>query len=99
MRWNEEFFYRILPEWVAGLDRDTPYIPGSPCGTRQCRNVQSDRIGDTHLWAVWHGLQPLDYYRRRPTRFCSEFGFESLPDEKTMRVSRVQRASEVRERQ
>ncbi len=85
MRWNEEFFYRILPEWVAGIDRDTPYIPGSPCGTKQCRNVQSDRIGDTHLWAVWHGLQPLDYYRRRPTRFCSEFGFESLPDEKTMR--------------
>lgn len=49
------------------------------------QNVQSDKIGDTHLWAVWHGLQPLDYYRRRPTRFCSEFGFESLPDEKTLR--------------
>lgn len=85
MRWNEEFFYRILPEWVAVLDRDTAYIPTSPCGTSQCKNVQSDKIGDTHLWAVWHGLQPLDYYRRRPTRFCSEFGFESLPDEKTLR--------------
>ena len=85
MRWNEEFFYHILPEWVALNDRSTPYIPGSPCGTKQCKNVQSDGIGDTHLWAVWHGLQPLDYYRRRPTRFCSEFGFESLPDEKTIR--------------
>ena len=84
MHWNEEFFYRILPEWVALLDRATPYIPGSPCGTKQCKDVQSDGIGDTHLWAVWHGLQPLDYYRRRPTRFCSEFGFESLPDEKTI---------------
>lgn len=85
MHWNEQFFYHILPEWVALLDRTTPYIPGSPCGTAQCKNVQSDDIGDTHLWAVWHGLQPLDYYRRRPTRFCSEFGFESLPDEKTLR--------------
>ena len=85
MKWNEEFFYRILPEWVGMLDGDTPYIPGSPCGTSQCKDVQSDGIGDTHLWAVWHGLQPLDYYRRRPTRFCSEFGFESLPDEKTLR--------------
>lgn len=85
MHWNEEFFYKILPEWVAVLDRATPYIPTSPCGTSQCKNVQSDDIGDTHLWAVWHGLQPLEYYRRRPTRFCSEFGFESLPDEKTLR--------------
>lgn len=85
MHWNEEFFYKILPEWVAVLDRSTPYIPTSPCGTSQCKNVQSDNIGDTHLWAVWHGLQPLEYYRRRPTRFCSEFGFESLPDEKTLR--------------
>ena len=85
MRWNEQFFYHILPEWVALLDRATPYIPGTPCGTSQCKDVQSDGIGDTHLWAVWHGLQPLEYYRRRPTRFCSEFGFESLPDEKTLR--------------
>ena len=86
MKWNEEFFYRILPGWVASADRATPYIPTTPCGTSQCKDVQSDDIGDTHLWAVWHGLQPFDYYRRRPTRFCSEFGFESLPDEKTIRT-------------
>ena len=56
MHWNEQFFYHILPEWVALLDRTTPYIPGSPCGTAQCKDVQTDGIGDTHLWAVWHGL-------------------------------------------
>lgn len=26
----------------------------------------------------------MKYYRRRMTRFCSEFGFESLPDIKTI---------------
>ena len=84
LKWNEEFFYRILPKWVGALDAVTPYIPGSPCGTGHLKGMQSDEVGDTHLWAVWHGLQPLDYYRKRGTRFCSEFGFESLPDEKTL---------------
>ena len=41
-------------------------------------------MGDTHLWQVWHGLQPMTYYRGRLTRLCSEFGFESLPDIKTI---------------
>ena len=84
MKWNEQFFYHILPRWVEELDGATPYIPGSPCGNAFLKNVQSDNIGDTHLWAVWHGLQPLTYYRRRNTRFCSEFGFESIPDPKTV---------------
>lgn len=84
MRWNEQFFYNILPRWVEELDGVTSYIPSSPCGNGFLKNVQSDDIGDTHLWAVWHGLQPLTYYRRRNTRFCSEFGFESIPDPKTV---------------
>lgn len=86
MRWNEEFFYHILPSWLKNLDAATPYIPSSPCGTSHLKDVASDNFGDTHLWAVWHGLQPLDYYRGRYTRFCSEFGFESLPDIKTIKT-------------
>lgn len=82
--WAEKFFYHILPDWLMDLDAQTPYIPGSPCGTGYLQGVDRDGVGDTHLWAVWHGLQPLTYYRRRMTRFCSEFGFESLPDQKTI---------------
>ena len=84
MEWTEKFFYHILPEWMETLDTQTPYIPGSPCGTAYMKGFDRDNVGDTHLWAVWHGLQPLTYYRKRMTRFCSEFGFESLPDLKTI---------------
>lgn len=84
MAWTEKFFYHILPEWMQTLDTQTPYIPGSPCGTDYMKGYDRDNVGDTHLWAVWHGLQPLTYYRKRMTRFCSEFGFESLPDLKTI---------------
>lgn len=54
-------------------------------GIAHNEGVYSDNVGDTHLWGVWHGLQPMQYYRKRMTRFCSEFGFESLPDAKAIR--------------
>ena len=86
IKWTEKFFYDILPEEVRKYDEDTPFIPGSPCGTGHMKEVDGDNHGDTHLWAVWHGLQNMKYYRKRMTRFCSEFGFESLPDIKTIRT-------------
>ena len=86
IKWTETFFYNILPEEVRKYDEDTPFIPGSPCGRGHMKDTDSDNYGDIHLWAVWHGLQNMKYYRKRLTRFCSEFGFESLPDIKTIRT-------------
>ena len=85
VKWTEKFFYDILPDEVRKYDEDTPFIPGTPCGVGHMKGFDRDNVGDTHLWAVWHGLQPMKYYRKRMTRFCSEFGFESLPDIKTIR--------------
>lgn len=84
VQWTDEFFYRILEPEIRRCDPVTPYIPGSPCGVSHLKGFDKDNVGDTHLWAVWHGLQPMKYYRKRMTRFCSEFGFESLPDIKTI---------------
>ena len=84
--WTEKFFYEILPAELRKYDGVTPYIPGSPCGTGYLDKTISDNHGDTHLWSVWHGLQPLTYYRKRMTRFCSEFGLESIPDENTVAI-------------
>lgn len=78
-QWTEIFFYQILPDFVKALDDRTPFISGSPCGTGYMKDIHSDNVGDTHLWQVWHGLQPLNFYRRHLTRFCSEFGLESMP--------------------
>lgn len=86
IKWTEKFFHEILPFEVRKFDEDTPFIPGSPCGRGHMKDVDSDNYGDIHLWAVWHGLQNMKYYRKRMTRFCSEFGFESLPDIKTVRT-------------
>ncbi len=84
IKWTEKFFHHILPEEVRKYDKVTSFIPGSPCGTGHNKGVNSDNVGDTHLWSVWHGLSSMKEYRNRMTRFCSEFGFESLPDIKTV---------------
>lgn len=84
LRWTKLFFYDILESELRKQDAHTPYIPGSPTGISYNDGVNADNVGDTHLWNVWHGLQPMNYYRKRMTRFCSEFGFESLPDLKAI---------------
>lgn len=82
---TKEFFYNILPNWLSSLDNERPYWTGSPSSGEYLKDVNSDNIGDTHLWQVWHGLRPYNYYRKRFTRFCSEFGFESFPDIRTIK--------------
>ncbi len=79
VQWYKKFFYEILKEKISSLDPDTPYIETSPIGESFRKDVTGDDHGDTHMWTVWHGQKPLNYYRTRPTRFCSEFGLESLP--------------------
>lgn len=79
----EDFFYRTLPDLIKDLT-DVSYIPTSPIGSQCFKDCSSDKVGDTHMWNVWHGLKKLDYYAHRYSRFLSEFGLESLPSMKSI---------------
>ncbi len=81
---NKKFFWEELETELRKYDTQTDYIPTSPVGVDFNKAVSCDNHGDNHLWIVWHGLQDVKYYRKRKTRFCSEFGFESLPDLKAI---------------
>lgn len=78
MKAYEQFFYHQLPEHIVQFT-DIDYIPSSPLGDKPFSKNTADECGDTHMWNVWHGLKPLNYYEKRYTRFLSEFGLESLP--------------------
>ena len=81
----ERLFDDLLANIVADLDPETAYWPGSPhspLGDRE--NWENQTCGDTHLWYVWHGKQPFEWYRDRQDRFCSEFGFQSFPEPSTI---------------
>ncbi|MDR3276722.1 MAG: hypothetical protein LBT11_05880 [Treponema sp.] len=82
---NTRFYYRTLPSWLEELDTERPYWPGSPSSGAEDRKPNDLRYGDSHLWQVWHGLQPIEAFRKMPTRFCSEFGLESFPSMRAVR--------------
>lgn len=89
MSWKDygRLFDELLPRVVRELDPERPYwpcSPHSPHGDR--RDFNNPTCGDAHLWSVWHGRQPFEWYRGAFHRFCSEFGFQSFPEPKTVRT-------------
>ena len=86
MSWKdyEPLFDELLPKVVKELDPDRDYWPSSPhtpCGDRA--DFNNPTCGDAHLWSVWHGREPFEWYRTCEHRFNSEFGFQSFPEPKT----------------
>ncbi len=89
MSWRDygKLFDKLLPEVVRRHDPERAYWPCSPhnpCGDRNSPN--NPHCGDAHLWEVWHGRKPFESYRTNLHRFCSEFGFQSFPEPRTVRL-------------
>ncbi|MBC7255524.1 MAG: glycoside hydrolase family 2 protein [Chloroflexi bacterium] len=87
MSWEDygKLFDEMIPEIVHRLDLERDYWPSSPhspCGDR--RDFNNPTCGDAHLWSVWHGRQPFEWYRTCTHRFNSEFGFQSFPEPRTV---------------
>ncbi len=87
MSWVEyaRLFDQLIPEILSEEDPDRPYWPSSehsPLGNRE--DSTNPNWGDAHLWEVWHGKKPFEWYRTAYHRFCSEFGFQSFPEPKTV---------------
>ena len=89
MSWADysKVFDRLLPQLVAELDPETDYWPGSPHTPYENRHYWNDpRWGDAHIWDVWHGMEPFEYYYTCFHRFNSEFGFQSFPEPQSVRA-------------
>jgi beta-mannosidase len=87
MSWEDysKLFDKFLPEICQKLDPERDYWPCSPHSPYGDRNdYNNPDWGDAHLWNVWHGKQPFEWYRTALHRFCSEFGFQSFPEPKTV---------------
>jgi len=81
----KQLFEKLLKNVVMREDGERVYwrgSPASPCGSR--RDYNNPACGDSHLWSVWHGKQPFEWYRTCFHRFVSEFGFQSFPEPRTV---------------
>ena len=59
-------------------------MPSSPTSGGNFDDPNGHNRGDVHFWDVWHGDCGFDEYRKHKFRFCSEYGYESLPNIKTI---------------
>lgn len=81
-----EQFERLFPQLCEKYSPQVFYWPSSPsCGGNFDYPGDGNR-GDIHNWDIWHGMKPLTEFRKHYFRFCSEYGFESLPSLKTIKT-------------
>ena len=76
-------FESALPRVVNEEHPEAPYWASSPHSLHGME-ATSPSCGDVHIWNVWWGMKPFQDYRSMMPRFCSEFGFQSLPHPKTI---------------
>ncbi len=79
-----ELYESILPKICAEHAKQHDYIPSSPTSGGNFDDPNGHNRGDVHFWDVWHGNCGFDEYRKHKFRFCSEYGYESLPNIKTV---------------
>lgn len=79
-------FEKLIPNVLKHYDPQTFYWPSSPSSGGGYNDSSASNKGDTHYWDVWHGLKPFTEFRKYKFRFCSEYGFESIPCMKTVRT-------------
>lgn len=77
-------FEEIIPQILAKTDPETSYHPSSPSSGGGFKQSSSNHAGDMHYWDIWHNLKSIEDFRKYYYRFCSEYGFESVPALKTM---------------
>jgi beta-mannosidase len=80
-----KLFESIIPGILKETDPQTFYWPSSPSSGGNFDYPNDPDRGDVHFWDVWHGLKPFGEYRKHLLRYCSEFGFQSLPEMETIR--------------
>ena len=74
----------ILPELCEKYAPETYYLSSSPTSGGGFDEPQAPNRGDVHFWEVWNQGKPFEEYRKYKFRFCSEYGFESMPSIKTI---------------
>lgn len=74
-----KLFLEYLPK-IVKEEIDIYYLTSSPTSGEPYMVRPSDNnFLDAHNWAVWHGLEPFEYYHTIFPRLLSEYGCQSIP--------------------
>ena len=78
-----KLFHQLLPNMVEKYDAGRFYMHGSPYESNWGR-PHTWTIADSHNWGTWYGKKPFESLDTELPRFMSEFGFQSIPEMKTI---------------
>lgn len=78
-----KLFHQLLPNMVEKYDAGRFYMHGSPYESNWGR-PHTWKIADSHNWGTWYGKKPFESLDTELPRFMSEFGFQSIPEMKTI---------------
>ncbi|MCV9888683.1 beta-mannosidase [Metabacillus halosaccharovorans] len=53
--YGEKIYHELIPQLLYRYDSTRLYWPSSPFGTNDDTDLDSEAVGDTHNWQVWHG--------------------------------------------
>lgn len=78
-----ELFESKIPALIKQTSLSSIYWPSSP--SIGWGHKESLLSGDSHYWGVWWGMQPFENYETKFGRFMSEYGFQSVPNIRTIK--------------
>lgn len=80
----KKLFHEVIPKTLDSLlsKNENRYWPSSP--SIGWGKKESLIQGDSHYWGVWWGKEPFEVYKKKVARFMSEYGFQGMPDLKTL---------------
>ncbi len=80
----KDIFLDVLPNAVKDNDPQRFYWASSP---QSGDTLGVDFVnGDDHYWGVWWGKEPFANYHTKLSRFMSEYGFQSFPEFRTVKL-------------
>ncbi|WP_445719712.1 beta-mannosidase [Flavobacterium sp.] len=84
--WNDykKVFHEMIPQTLDSLLPKEKNIYWSSSPSIGWGRKESLLQGDSHYWGVWWGKEPFEIYEKKVGRFMSEYGFQGMPNLKTL---------------
>jgi beta-mannosidase len=84
--WNDykKVFHEMIPQTLDSLLPKEKNIYWSSSPSKGWGRKESLTQGDVHYWGVWWGKEPFEIYEEKVGRFVSEYGFQGMPNLKTL---------------
>ena len=79
-----KLFHEIIPEICAEYAPSIFYWPSSPSTDGNFDTTKDDNFGDNHVWWQWKYGMPVDFFKVIFSRFCSEFGMQSISSKRDL---------------